>query len=253
MSRAKLLVFFVLIAVTASAAPHRTHKPTHHAGKASARHGRLVAAGRRLHTTKHKHKQPASTAAAKHSATRRHLAVAQDHKARPTTAHTYLAAQDRRLARQLGSRSYTVTATVYQAVARQTDASPFITADNSRIRPHYGSHTRWLALSPDLLKHGGGKFDYGDKVQVGGVSPQLDGVYTVHDTMNRRYRHRIDILTHRREKLHVLAPGAKLRLAQAPRKSRVRATAAARTRPGRHVAKFVAGHQPRRLSRQQAS
>ncbi|GAA4501650.1 hypothetical protein GCM10023172_23870 [Hymenobacter ginsengisoli] len=141
---------------------------------------------------------------------------------------------------------------MYQAVARQTDSSPFITADNSRIRPHYGSHTRWLALSPDLLKRGGGKFDYGDKVQVGGVSPQLDGVYTVHDTMNRRYRHRIDILTHRREKLHILAPGAKLRLAQAPRKSRAQATAATHARPGHHVSKSVASHPSRRLSRQQA-
>jgi 3D (Asp-Asp-Asp) domain-containing protein len=164
-----------------------------------------------------------------------------------------MAAQERRPSRQPGSRSYTVTATVYQAVAGQTDATPFITADNSRIRPRYGSHTRWLALSPDLLKQGGGKFDYGDKVQVGGVSPKLDGVYTVHDTMNRRHRHRIDILTHRREKLHVYAPGAKLRLAQAPRKSRAQATAAAHARPGRHISKPVAGHQSRRLGRQQAS
>jgi 3D (Asp-Asp-Asp) domain-containing protein len=122
---------------------------------------------------------------------------------------------------------------VYQAVPGQTDGSPFITADNSRIRPRYGSHTRWLALSPDLLKQGGGKFHYGDKVQVSRVSPQLDGVYTVHDTMNRRHRRRIDILTHRREKLSVFAPGAKLRLAEAPRKGRAPATTVAHARPGR--------------------
>ncbi|MGI4761488.1 MAG: hypothetical protein ACRYF0_12315 [Janthinobacterium lividum] len=161
-------------------------------------------------------------------------------------------ARHRRADSSPASRSYTVTATVYQAVAGQTDASPFITADNSRIRPRYGSHTHWLALSPDLLKQGGGKFRYGDKVQVGGVSPKLDGVYTVHDTMNRRHRHRIDILTHRREKLSVFAPGAKLRLAQAPRKSRAQATVAAHARPGRQVAKYVAGHQLRKPGRQQA-
>jgi len=130
-------------------------------------------------------------------------------------------------------RTYKVTATVYQAVASQTDATPFVTADNSRIRPRYSSKTHWLALSPDLLAQGGGKFQYGDKVQVGGVSPQLDGVYTVHDTMNRRYRRHIDILTHRREKLHVHTPDAQLRLAQAPRKSRARATAVASARLGR--------------------
>jgi 3D (Asp-Asp-Asp) domain-containing protein len=251
MSKAKLLVFFILIAATTTAAPHRAHKPAHHATKAPARHRPKVAASRQPHTAKRKHS--ASTAAAKQKVTRRHLTVTQRHKAHPTTAHGHLAAQHHRPVRQPSGRSYTVTATVYQAVARQTDASPFITADNSRIRPHYGSHTRWLALSPDLLKHGGGKFDYGDKVQVGGVSPQLDGVYTVHDTMNRRYRHRIDILTHRREKLHVLAPGAKLRLAQIPRKSRAQATATAHARLGRHVSKSVAGHQPRRLSRHQVS
>jgi len=118
-------------------------------------------------------------------------------------------------------------------VPGQTDGSPFITADKTRIKPRYGSHTRWLALSPDLLKQGGGKFRYGDKVQVSRVSPQLDGVYTVHDTMNRRHRRRIDILTHRREKLSVFAPGARLRLAEAPRKGRTPATAVAHARPGR--------------------
>jgi len=153
------------------------------------------------------------------------------------------------------SRIYRVTATVYQAVPGQTDRSPFITADNSRIRPRYGSHTRWLALSPDLLKQGGGRFHYGDKVQVSRVSPQLDGVYTVHDTMNRRHRHRIDILTHRREKLSICAPGAQLRMAtapRAPRKSRAQATAAAHARPGRS-SKATASHHPRRAGRPQAS
>jgi 3D (Asp-Asp-Asp) domain-containing protein len=257
MGKAKLLLLSLLLAATASAAPHRAHKPAHHTTKAPARHRRATAASRKPHAAKAKRKHSASAASAKHSTTRRHLAshsvVARRHKAHPVAAHGHLADQHRRSAQQLSGRSYTVTATVYQAVAGQTDATPFITADNSRIRPRYGSHTRWLALSPDLLKQGGGKFDYGDKVQVGGVSPQLDGVYTVHDTMNRRHRHRIDILTHRREKLHVYAPGAKLRLAQAPRKSRAQATAAAHARPGRHVSKPVAGHQPRRLGRQQAS
>lgn len=256
MSKAKLLLFFLLTAATASAAPQRVRKPAHHAAKASGRHRPAAGASRRPHAAKPKHKQSPATARTKHRAVPPHLtarpAVARHHKARRATAHDRTVARHRRPANQSGSRAYTVTATVYQAVAGQTDASPFITADNSRIRPRYGSSVRWLALSPDLLKQGGGKFHYGDKVQVGGVSPQLDGVYTVHDTMNRRHRHRIDILTHRREKLSVFAPGAKLRLAQAPRKSRAQATAAAHARPGRKISKPVASHQLRRAGRQQA-
>lgn len=138
--------------------------------------------------------------------------------------------------------TYKVTATAYQAVVGQTDDEPFVTADNSRIKPHYSSKTRWLALSQDLLARWGGKFQYGDKVLVQGVSPQLDGVYTVHDTMNKRHRHCIDILTHTSEKLDIFTPNVELRLELAAtppdtstRKSRTRATATASARLGQSV------------------
>ena len=108
------------------------------------------------------------------------------------------------------SLTYTVTATAYQAVASQTDDEPFITADNSRIKPHYGSKKRWMALSRDLLKPWGGKFDFGDKVRVRGISPELDGVYTIHDTMNRRHRHCMDILTHKSEKFDIFQKDVKI-------------------------------------------
>jgi len=110
--------------------------------------------------------------------------------------------------------TYTVTATAYQAVANQTDSEPFITADNSRIKPHYGSKKRWMALSRDLLRTWGGPFDYGDKVRVSGISPKLDGVYTVHDTMNRRHRHCMDVLTHVSEKFDIYQPGVKIQLVE---------------------------------------
>lgn len=102
---------------------------------------------------------------------------------------------------------FTVTATAYQAVPGQTDNEPFVTADNSLIKPHYGSRKRWLALSNDLLKRWGGHFDYGDKVRVRGLSPQLDGIYTVHDTMNRRHRRSMDVLTHPSEKIDLFTKG----------------------------------------------
>ena len=108
------------------------------------------------------------------------------------------------------SLTYTVTATVYEAVVGQTDNEPFVTADNSLIKPHYGTRKRWMALSRDLLKPWGGQFRFGDKVRVRGISPELDGVYTVHDTMNRRHRHCMDILAHPSEKLDIFTPGVKI-------------------------------------------
>jgi 3D (Asp-Asp-Asp) domain-containing protein len=108
------------------------------------------------------------------------------------------------------SLTYTVTATVYEAVPGQTDNEPFVTADNSHIKRHYGTKKRWMALSRDLLKPWGGKFNYGDKVRVRGISPKLDGVYTVHDTMNRRHRHCMDILAHPSEKLDIYSKGVKI-------------------------------------------
>jgi 3D (Asp-Asp-Asp) domain-containing protein len=244
MHSAKLVTHLLLAVVSLSAAAHRPapgkhhstvskHQPAaSHSKKAKGRHVTKTSKRKKAarkprkvaeqhHAAKHQlashkhHQKPAERHASKHTASAAHRPT--KHQAKPQPA----------------SRTYNVTATVYQAVPGQTDGSPFITADNSRIKPRYGSHTRWLALSPDLLKQGGGRFHYGDKVQVSRVSPQLDGVYTVHDTMNRRHRHRIDILTHRREKLSVFAPDAKLRLAEAPRKSRAQATTVAHARPGR--------------------
>ncbi|UOQ98914.1 hypothetical protein MUN81_05340 [Hymenobacter sp. 5317J-9] len=108
------------------------------------------------------------------------------------------------------SLTYTVTATIYEAVPSQTDSEPFITADNSRIKRHYGTKKRWMALSRDLLKPWGGKFDFGDKVRVRGISPKLDGIYTIHDTMNRRHHHCMDILAHPSEKLDIYTKGVKI-------------------------------------------
>lgn len=107
-------------------------------------------------------------------------------------------------------RTYTVTATVYNAVPGQTDAEPFVTADNSLIKPHYGTGQHWMALSNDLLKRWGGKFDYGDQVRVSGMPSNLDGVYTVHYTMNRRHRHCVDVLAHPSEKLDIFCKGVKI-------------------------------------------
>jgi hypothetical protein len=161
------------------------------------------------------------------------------------------------------SAVYTVTATAYGAVVGQTDSKPFLTADNSRIPRHYGSHTRWLALSRDLLRPWGGPFAFGDKVRVTGISPALDGVYTIHDTMNRRYRHRLDVLAHPRERISINQPGVKLqRLGASNLASRQRAQPAKkavtkathrRSQTRRSAAKALATKPPRKQAKRPAS
>ena len=107
--------------------------------------------------------------------------------------------------------TYTLTATTYSAVLGQTDDEPFVTADNSDIPADYSSQIRWIALSHDLLTRWGGPFAYGDTVRLTGLSARLDGVYTIHDTMNRRHHHCLDVLTHPTERLAVFQPGVKIR------------------------------------------
>jgi 3D (Asp-Asp-Asp) domain-containing protein len=85
-----------------------------------------------------------------------------------------------------------VKATMYHPVEAQCDDSPLITADGSRIHPYKVSEWNWIAVSQDLLKKNGGIFDYGDKVYIKGT--HKDGIYTIHDCMNKRKTFQIDIL-----------------------------------------------------------
>ncbi|QNF32661.1 hypothetical protein HUW51_07935 [Adhaeribacter swui] len=87
-----------------------------------------------------------------------------------------------------------VSASVYFPEEAQTDSTPFITADGSRINETHPKKHKWIAVSRNLLTRWGGHIDYGDKVHVSGISERLDGVYIVRDTMKKRLRNRIDIL-----------------------------------------------------------
>ncbi|MFD2786147.1 RlpA-like double-psi beta-barrel domain-containing protein [Hymenobacter rubripertinctus] len=95
--------------------------------------------------------------------------------------------------------AYRVTATTYWPEVGQTDDNPMETADGSIIPRRHSSKTRWLAVSRDLLAHWGGPFSYGEKVRVSGMSEALDGIYIIHDTMNRRHRHCVDVLVNEQE------------------------------------------------------
>ena len=86
-----------------------------------------------------------------------------------------------------------VTVTMYEPVHYQTDSTPNILADGTRIRVHKASEYRFIAVSRNLLKRHGGFLEYGDFVVLKGTG-QKDGVYQVKDTMNKRFINRIDIL-----------------------------------------------------------
>ena len=87
-----------------------------------------------------------------------------------------------------------VDVTMYQPVYPQTDDTPNITADGTRIRISKASQYKFVALSRNLLKRWGGPFDYGDLVLLKGTDHK-DGVYQVRDTMNPKWVKRVDILT----------------------------------------------------------
>jgi len=86
--------------------------------------------------------------------------------------------------------------TVYNPLSSQCDASPLVTASNHRINEkklRIGA-IRWMALSRDLLKRWGGRIQYGDTINLQSGDASIDGFWVVHDTMNKRFRNRGDLL-----------------------------------------------------------
>ena len=86
-----------------------------------------------------------------------------------------------------------VVVTMYHPTKGQTDSSPDILADGTKITIHKASEYRYVAVSRNLLKRWGGWLDYGDFIVLKGTDGK-DGVYQVKDTMNKRFVNRIDIL-----------------------------------------------------------
>ena len=86
-----------------------------------------------------------------------------------------------------------VDVTMYQPTFQQTDSTPNITADGTKIRISKASSYKFVALSRNLLKRWGGTFDYGDFIYIKGTT-EKDGVYQVRDTMNPKWVNVVDIL-----------------------------------------------------------
>lgn len=86
-----------------------------------------------------------------------------------------------------------VTITTYNAVRSQCDSSPLITADGTKI--DHGKlksgKQKIVAISRDLLH----EIPLGSIIDIEGY-----GIYEVRDTMNSRFKHRIDILQHSSKK-----------------------------------------------------
>lgn len=92
-----------------------------------------------------------------------------------------------------------VVGTFYNPTKWQCDNDPLITADNSKIDLNKlkKGDIKWVALSRDLLKRWGGPFNYGDTLTVHHPNMNVRGKWIVHDSMNKRYRKRIDFLIHK--------------------------------------------------------
>jgi len=90
--------------------------------------------------------------------------------------------------------SYKVTATMYQAIPSQTDETPNITADGTRLHRRYAGKYRYIAVSRELLKENGGELEYGDYVIVSDAGGRHNGIWQVKDTMHTRFFRRIDFL-----------------------------------------------------------
>ena len=82
-----------------------------------------------------------------------------------------------------------VTITTYNAVRSQCDRSPLITADGTKIDHNKvkSGEQKIVAISRDLLY----AIPLGSVIDIEGY-----GKYEVRDTMNSRFKHRIDILQH---------------------------------------------------------
>lgn len=85
-----------------------------------------------------------------------------------------------------------VTVTKYNPTVDQCDSDPLITADGSFIDTVKlkNREIKWIAISRDLRS----VFQYGDTVVLSGTGSN-DGEYIVRDTMNPKWKSRVDILS----------------------------------------------------------
>lgn len=100
-----------------------------------------------------------------------------------------------------------VTLTYYQPVKEQCDKQPLVTADGSKINLHHlkKGKIKWCAISRDLLY-------LFPKNKPKRVYIEGFGVYEVKDAMNKRHKHRIDILIHPKDSRRISINNVKIKI-----------------------------------------
>ena len=97
--------------------------------------------------------------------------------------------------------------TVYQPIKAQCDSQPLITSDGSKIdlKELKNGNIKWCAISQDLLY----LFprDKPKRIWVEGY-----GLYEVRDVMNKRFKHRVDILIHPKNSYRVNKENVKIKI-----------------------------------------
>ncbi len=91
------------------------------------------------------------------------------------------------------SKGIKVTVTNYNPVRQQTDDTPNILADQSKIDVHSASKYQYVAISRNLHERWGGFLKFGDLILIKNAEGK-DGIYCVRDVMNERFVNAIDIL-----------------------------------------------------------
>ena len=86
-----------------------------------------------------------------------------------------------------------VDVTMYRPTRQETDSTPNITADGTKIKITEASRYRFVAVSRNLLERWGGFLNYGDFVLLKDAGHK-DGIYRVKDTMSARWVNVVDIL-----------------------------------------------------------
>jgi len=80
--------------------------------------------------------------------------------------------------------------TIYSPTNSETDSTPDLTASGFKIDIDNPSKHRIIAVSRDLKRNGWG---FNKKVRIRKAG-RYNGVYTIKDLMNKRYKKTIDIL-----------------------------------------------------------
>ena len=82
-----------------------------------------------------------------------------------------------------------VSLSTYKADTSETDSTPLITASGFKLDSLNPKKHRVIAISRDLKE----LFAFGDKVKLTNAG-KFNGIWFIHDLMNKKYKNKIDIL-----------------------------------------------------------